>query len=137
MICLTVHVVGIAQGSVLSPLLCSYFYGHMEKTYLSAISQESDSLLLRWVDDFLLITPTKSLAENFLTLMHAGIPEYGCHINHEKTLTNFDVVTADGLKVKRTASDEKFPWCGFLVNQKTLEVCIDWSRFAGKLHKLS
>ena len=123
---------GIAQGSVLSTMLCGYYYSQMERTHLSEISEDPDSLLLRWVDDFLVITPQKSLADKFLNVMHAGIPEYGCFINHDKTLTNYDVVAADGREVKRVGASERFPWCGFLLDTATLEVSPDISRYTGE-----
>ena len=104
----------------------------MEKIHLAGISQDPDSLLLRWVDDFLLITPRKSLATKFLNVMHVGIPEYGCSINHDKTLTNFDVVMPDGREVKRINVGERFPWCGYLLDTVTLEVRSDFSRYTGK-----
>ena len=104
----------------------------MEKIHLSEITGDPDSLLLRWVDDFLLITPHKSLATKFLNVMHAGIPEYGCFINRDKTLTNFDAVTDDGQEVKRIGASERFPWCGYLLNTVTLEVRCDLSRYTGK-----
>ncbi|KAJ7385969.1 hypothetical protein OS493_012301 [Desmophyllum pertusum] len=63
--------------------------------------------------------------------MRAGIPEYGCVINHDKTLTNYDAVTADGREVKRVKASERFPWCGFLLDTVTLEVSPDFSRFIG------
>lgn len=113
-------------------MLCGYYYSQMEKSHLLEIPQDPDSLLVRWVDDFLLITPEKSLANKFLTVMHAGIPEYGCVINHDKTLTNYDAVTADGREVKRVKAGERFPWCGFLLDTVTLEVSPDFSRFIGE-----
>lgn len=63
--------------------------------------------MLRWVDDYLLITKDKAKALHFLRTMTAGSslilcfvtsllakdftghPEYGCFISTEKTLTNF------------------------------------------------
>lgn len=66
--------------------------------------------------------------------MHAGIPEYGCFINHDKTLTNYDVVAADGREVKRVGASEKFPWCGFLMDTVTLEVSPDVSRYTGECY---
>ena len=113
-------------------MLCGYYYSHMERTHLSEISEDPDSLLLRWVDDFLFITPQKSLADQFLNVMHAGIPEYGCFINHDKTLTNYDVVAADGREVERVGASERFPWCGFLLDTVTLEVSADLSRYTGE-----
>lgn len=104
----------------------------MERTHLSEIAQDPDSLLLRWVDDFLFITPDRRLADKFLNIMHAGIPEYGCVINRDKTLTNYAAVTADNKEVKRIGVDERFPWCGFLLDQVTLEVSPDLSRYTGE-----
>ena len=126
---------GIAQGSILSTLLCGYFYSDMEKTQLTEITQDSDSLLLRWVDDFLLITPQSALAVQFLDVMHAGIPEYGCCINPDKTMVNFDAATADGKQVKRISQGDRFPWCGYLLDTVTLEVRSDLSRYQGKVIK--
>lgn len=113
-------------------MLCGYYYSQMERTHLSEISEDPDSLLLRWVDDFLFITPEKSLADKFLNVMHAGIPEYGCFINHDKTLTNYVVIAADGREVKRIGASERFPWCGFLLDTVTLEVSPDLSRYTGE-----
>lgn len=112
-------------------MLCGHFYSHMERTHLSDLSHDPNSLLLRWVDDFLLITPQKSLAVKFLNTMHTGIPEYGCFINRDKTLTNFDVVLADGQEVKRIGASDRFPWCGYLLDTVTLEVRSDFSRYTG------
>lgn len=64
--------------------------------------------------------------------MHAGIPEYGCFINHDKTLTNYDAVTADGREVKKVSVGERFPWCGFLLDTTTLEVSPDLSRYTSE-----
>ena len=119
---------------MLSTMLCGYFYSDMEKTHLSEVSQDPDSLLLRWVDDFLFITPHKILASKFLNVMHNGIPEYGCFINLEKTLTNFDAVTDEGEQVKKVCASTRFPWCGYLFDTVTLEVRCDFSRYTGESH---
>ena len=112
-------------------MLCSYFYGAMEKQCFPEILADSQSLLLRWVDDFLLMTPSRLLADKFLTIMHAGIPEYGCYVNSGKTLSNYDAVTPDGVAVKRIGSEKQFPWCGFLLHPTTLEIQCDYSRYSG------
>ena len=105
----------------------------MEKDHFQAISNDEDSLLLRWVDDFLVLTPHRELADQFLRTMHAGIPDYGCYVNSAKTLVNFDAVNPDGMSVRRVRQDEKFPWCGFLFDQQTLEAQCDYSRYDGEL----
>jgi len=84
---------GIPQGSVLSSLLCSLFYGDMENTRLSftkdvkSVSASSIynvcfsmlrggrkplQLLMRYVDDFMFVTTKKHLAVRFLQIMHRG-----------------------------------------------------------------
>lgn len=122
--------IGIPQGSVLSTLLCNFFYGNMEKAEL-AFTAEAHSLLLRLVDDFLFITTERDDAERFLRKMHAGHPEYGCFVSTDKTLVNFDVALAGDQAVKRVPPKSMFPWCAYLLHQKCLEVQYDYSRLAG------
>ncbi|KAJ3251667.1 hypothetical protein HDU77_005722 [Chytriomyces hyalinus] len=62
---------GIPQGSVLSTLLCSLYLSHMEKSKIKNIMSCND-LLLRLVDDFLFITPSKEKAIQFTQLLHEG-----------------------------------------------------------------
>jgi telomerase reverse transcriptase len=85
-------------------------------------------LLLRLIDDFLLITTSRSTAERFLRSMHAGHPEYGCFISLEKTRVNFDI-SLDGIgPVPKTPIKHGFAWCGLSIDQKTLNVRYDYSR---------
>lgn len=82
--------VGIPQGSVLSTLLCNIVYSHLEKEIFRDINGPlAPHLLVRFVDDFLFISPSRSIAERFLTRMAQGFPEYGAQIHKEKTVTNF------------------------------------------------
>lgn len=62
---------GIPQGSVLSSLLCNFFYGDMEQKRLG-FTKDEGSALLRYVDDFLFITTKKHLAVDFLRVMDRG-----------------------------------------------------------------
>ncbi|BGP40727.1 Telomerase reverse transcriptase [Rhodotorula kratochvilovae] len=86
---------GIPQGSVLSSLLCSLFYADMERKKLGFTDNEN-STLLRYVDDFLFVSTEQERAGRFLRVMDDGIPEYGCSISAEKRLTNFDISLKDG-----------------------------------------
>ena len=81
---------GIAQGSVLSTLLCSFFYGDLETEALKLPEESKNSLLMRLVDDFLMVTTDRSVAMGFLRTMHHGVQDYGCRINATKTKTNFN-----------------------------------------------
>ncbi|KAK3740124.1 hypothetical protein QZH41_001271 [Actinostola sp. cb2023] len=121
---------GIAQGSILSNYLCSHFYNHMENRHLKPYLKDESSLLMRWVDDFLLMTPNESLADMFLAVMNAGIPKYGCQITAGKTLVNYESKT--GIPVRRVSPDLAFPWCGFLIHPRTLNVKVDYSRYEGR-----
>lgn len=116
---------GIPQGSVVSSLLCSVFYGRLESGEL-AFTNVPGTLLMRLVDDFLLITTDESVATRFLNVMHAGIPDFGITVKPSKTLTNF-AVTIHGHQVSSTACDE-FPYCGVLINTVSLNVTKDPTR---------
>lgn len=119
---------GIPQGSVLSSTLCNYFYADLEMQVL-AFLDSSESLLLRLIDDFLLITPDKAKAVRFVETMHRGVPEYGVSVNPAKTLTNFDL-TVHGVPVANNAGRSVFPYCGTLINCKTLDITKDHDREA-------
>lgn len=109
---------GIPQGSMLSSLLCSYFYGTFESQELGFLKAES-CLLLRLIDDFLLITIDQGLAKRFLETMARGDAKYGIQVNAEKSLANFDV-TINGQKVPRLHGTTWFPYCGMRIEMNTL-----------------
>jgi len=125
----TVHrqSVGIPQGSVLSTILCSFFYGDLESTKLG-FTKDPNSLLLRFVDDFLFITADQWRAIQFLKEMDAGHPEYGCFISKEKTSINFELNDSVTGHVNRLSGTE-FPWCGLTINPRTLGVRADYGRY--------
>ena len=112
---------GIPQGSILSSILCNYFYAELERDVLS-FTLSSDCLLLRLLDDFLLITTNRQHAERFVRVMHRGHAEYGVEIKPAKSMTNFDVVTEDGVQVPRCSPATDFLYCGVCIDTKTLEI---------------
>ncbi|KAK7463508.1 Telomerase reverse transcriptase [Stygiomarasmius scandens] len=81
------QIVGIPQGSVLSTILCCFFYGDLEKRFKPFT--KAHNLLLRHTDDYLFITPEYAEAKDFLDAMDKGHPEYGCFVSKEKTVVNF------------------------------------------------
>ncbi|XP_029796960.1 telomerase reverse transcriptase isoform X2 [Suricata suricatta] len=121
---------GIPQGSVLSTLLCSLCYGDMESRLFPGIQQ--DGLLLRLVDDFLLVTPHLAQAKAFLRTLVRGVPEYGCTANLQKTAVNFpvDISTPGSAAPLQLPAHCLFPWCGLLLDTRTLEVFCDYSSYA-------
>lgn len=117
---------GIPQGSVISSHLCNYFYADLERKHL-AFLQPRESLLLRLIDDFLLITKNVSHAKRFLQVMHDGVPEYGVKVNPDKTLVNFEVAI-NGKRVARAVGSKTFPYCGSFIDTLTLEIRRDRER---------
>lgn len=117
---------GIPQGSVLSSTLCSFFYSEFEMKHLNFITPAS-SLLVRLIDDFLLVTDDKTQALEFLRVMIQGKAEYGISVNPEKTLVNFEAQVG-GQKIPRHDSRKEFPFCGVIIDTKSMEVRKDWQR---------
>jgi telomerase reverse transcriptase len=117
---------GIPQGSVLSSLLCNFFYAQLEQQVLNFL-QPADSLLLRLVDDFLLITTDVNQATQFLQVMHRGQPAYGVSVHLAKSLVNF-TAAVDGIYIPRLEGTPLFPYCGCLIDTHTLEIHKDQDR---------
>ena len=62
---------GICQGSVVSTLLCLFYYGVMERQYLPSVL-EGEEILMRQVDDFLYVTPYIDRARTFAEILLKG-----------------------------------------------------------------
>ena len=120
---------GIPQGSVLSTLLCNYFYAQLERECLDFL-RENDSILLRLIDDFLLITTKRDHAQEFLQIMHDGNERFGIEVDPAKSLANFEVAV-NGRQVPRLSKGTHFPYCGSIIDTKTLEITKDRDRRKG------
>ncbi len=142
---------GIPQGSILSSLFCNTYFGSLEKVLFDNIfdettshfirgnsSNECDSLLvqnpsalhllLRIVDDFLLISTDKNASIRFLEKLNDGIPSLGVKVNKDKTRLNY---SAPGAVECHNQCRSFFPWCGLLINTGTCEIMLDHERFSG------
>ena len=117
---------GIPQGSIVSSLLCSYFYAELEREVLGIINN-GQSVLLRLIDDFLVISTHQHVAERFLRTMHRGVPEFGVEVKAEKSRANFDV-EVDDKAITRLPSQTDFPYCGNAINTVTLDLSKDKER---------
>jgi telomerase reverse transcriptase len=115
---------GIPQGSIVSSLLCSYFYAELEREVLSFVG--GNSILLRLIDDFMVISTERGVAERFVSTMHAGVPQYGVQVKAEKSRANFDV-EVHGKKIAKVM-DADFPYCGNAINTVTLDLSKDRER---------
>ncbi len=141
---------GIPQGSVLSSYLCNYFYADLEARHLGFLRRDAgdadgaaaaadDSVLLRLIDDFLLVTTDKSKARRFAAVLHRGVPRYGVQVNPRKSLANFALSVPcsgggeDGqqqpyAQIATVDSGADFPYCGVLINCRTLDIKKDVQR---------
>jgi telomerase reverse transcriptase len=121
---------GIPQGSVLSSLLCNFFYAELEQKVLGFL-RPAESLLMRLIDDFLLITTDPNQATQFLQAMLRGQPTYGVTVNPTKSMANF-TAAVDGIHIPRLEGTLLFPYCGCLIDTRTLEIHHDrWRGLGG------
>ncbi|KAL5543238.1 hypothetical protein UlMin_010948 [Ulmus minor] len=142
--------VGIAQGSVLSSLLCSLFYGDMDRNVIfpflnrtrepshaqyskDKVSFDNSYMLLRFIDDFLFMSTSKQQAENFFYRLQRGFRDYNCYMNQEKFCLNFNIGHISELPPKRVCIGEDgisfIRWSGLLINCCTLEVQADYTKY--------
>ena len=88
-----IKVRGIPQGSILSPLLCNMYYGHLERKVLMEtefapkLKLDESTLVIRLMDDYLVISTDMTAVQTFLTTgwpllstvlhaLHALSPQY-------------------------------------------------------------
>ncbi|CAL5093865.1 unnamed protein product [Urochloa decumbens] len=135
--------VGIAQGSKLSPNLCSLYYGNLENSVLLKFLRDgkidsgddvsaSKSLLMRFIDDFIFISFSKEHALNFFNRMRRGFVYYNCYMNDSKYGFNFEVANSEHCCNRIYRGDDGFsfiPWSGLLINCETLEIQADYTRY--------
>lgn len=116
---------GIPQGSIVSSILCSYFYAELERGYLGFIN-DGRSVLMRLIDDFLVISTERNVVQKFMKTMHAGIEEFGVSVKAEKSRANFDIDIHGHSIMKLT--DRNFPYCGNAIDTMTLDLAKDQER---------
>jgi telomerase reverse transcriptase len=152
---------GIPQGSILSSLFCNAYFGNVEERMFDGVFEQGSTvirgssnasnlrtlllekenaihLLVRIVDDYMLISTDKATSLRFLKKLDRGVPRLGVKVNRDKTRTNYDPPD-DGIEVSNilapssTKNAAMFPWCGLLIDTKTCEIRLDHDRFSGSL----
>ncbi|KAL3137379.1 hypothetical protein ABBQ32_006906 [Trebouxia sp. C0010 RCD-2024] len=94
------------------------------------------SLLMRLIDDFLFITPSRTAAEALVNKLLKGFADYGVSVNPSKTRLSFQMVTSSGASLQKGvyrdgAGSSFIKWCGLLINTSNLELQADYTRYAG------
>ena len=146
--------VGISQGGILSSLLCSLYYGHLErhvifpffkKTLESGSCKENNSvesnsgdlspcyLLMRFIDDFFFISNSKKQAASFFSRLKRGFRGYNCYMNEKKFGANFDVEQTPASSLNRVyvgkdSATSFVQWSGLLINCTTMEIQADYTK---------
>lgn len=103
---------GVPQGSILSALLCNIYYKHVEE---ALELKNPGALLVRMVDDFVLVSTDTAAVDLFLATMNKGAPDLGVEINADKT---------------RRSTEAFFTWCGFRFETRCGNVRVDFSKLA-------
>lgn len=86
------------------------------------LDRDDNTLLIRYVDDFIIISPDRQKVVDFVSLLQSGSPEFGISINPEKTRTNFNLESGAFV-------DELFTWCGLRIHFETLDIRPEYSNF--------
>lgn len=104
---------GIPQGSSLSSILCALFYSDLDKKHLQRWLEDDSVLMMRYVDDMIVISPNENKVSQLIDIISQGFPEYGFSVNQAKTM--------------RSAPNVLFPWCGLFLSPY-LDVSVDYSK---------
>lgn len=136
--------VGLPQGSVLSTLICSYVYGHFDQLYFQEFIQNPKCLLMRYIDDYILISTEKSLVNKFINAIgkksqlnlifivkdDSFDSDFGFRVNVSKCHSSFYNIKTS-YQIKNNHDESKFHWCGFDINVLDLSTSAHLEKFFG------
>ncbi|KAK4743957.1 hypothetical protein SAY87_010269 [Trapa incisa] len=141
--------IGIPQGSIISPLLCSFYFGYLEENVIlpfleknpepvathteGEIASSHRFLMLRFTDDFLFLTTSREKASRLLSRLKRGFRDFNFQMNEKKFSANFDdghtLWTQPNKADIGTDGIQFVQWGGLLINSHTLEIQADYSRY--------
>ncbi|KAM3725533.1 Telomerase reverse transcriptase [Dirofilaria immitis] len=137
---------GIPQGNHASTRLCDLYLGAADCKRYSDMMRRRDTLLIRYVDDYLLLTTDINVARKFLETMHLGTDDsFNVIAESTKTVINFYCECNELLiSAKMVSSCGAIPWCGYIIYPGLKRYCIDWAKIRSEkaiacriVHKLS
>lgn len=76
------------SGGALSSVLCNFYFGELDLSYLTEFSEDKMGFLTRNCDDYLYVTLDRDRATKFLKRLENGFPDFNLHLNGTKTETN-------------------------------------------------
>jgi telomerase reverse transcriptase len=128
-----------AMGMVVTPGGGTGSYTTLNRdSYNSKCPHRSHTMLIRLVDDWILISRHKDVAEQFAARILQGIPGFNIKVNPSKTQITFPILDIPNIGVLRQNIYEEadgtryIKWCGLLVDIQTLELRADYTRYCGE-----
>ena len=119
-----------AKARLNDPCKAEKFRKNLSVNNEKSISHSSGkhSVLLRLVDDYLLVTKDKVIAKRFVKTMHSGIPEYFCNVKSSKTKISFEchLNEKDVIKI---SDGGRLAWCGLLIDTGSYEILGDYEKY--------
>ncbi|CAG9538106.1 unnamed protein product [Cercopithifilaria johnstoni] len=137
---------GIPQGNHVSTRLCDLYLGAADCERYFELMKRRDTLLIRYVDDYLLLTTDMNVAREFLKVMHLGVDDnYNIIADSKKTVINFYCECSELLiSGKMVGACSAVPWCGYIIYPGLRRYCIDWAKMHSEkaitcrtVHKMS
>ncbi|QEU59539.1 Est2 [Kluyveromyces lactis] len=111
---------GLFQGTPLSSVLVDILYDDLLESYTEfADENDSDPMIIRLVDDFLIVSTSKKYIERLDNLAQTGFRSFNAYINPQKVL-----VTSS-----ESETSTNVPFCALQLNLRTLEVWKDRSSY--------
>jgi telomerase reverse transcriptase len=143
---------GIPQGSVLSALLCTFYFGYIEHKVFGINEQlyghiddcgkakkdkmvddplgliSGQSTILRCMDDYLIISTESQYVQHFLsTVFSDSYAQFNVRVSLAKVKVNFSVrVDYQGqtLHLQPSTTSERLSWCGWWIDYSNYDLQI-------------
>lgn len=131
------------QGSILSPILCAWYYGHIERTVLlPALREQGHTLSAGWMlarlmDDYLFVSSSPTMVGSLKKMLLDGRCGFSCH--PDKTVVHLAESATDGMGdhgVSDMDDDctsnrwQQLHWCGLDFDTASGEVTPEFPRYA-------